>query len=336
MPRKDYDELKQNFADFVETWKTKDLSVLDKMIVPNASVRISSAPNSNDSQDKLEGIKQFVMEYPKTDVLQLAIYNYACRMHQGEAQMAANVICESLNYVDGQEEMDAFYYAITCGMHWEKNEGMWMCNEIHMDVYPFYGNLRDYFEKTWYFGSKLAISGKDGRLPAFVAEYDLPWLRIPEAEDVLTEIEKVKECYAKCFLAADYSVNDLRCVTRSKHMSSNARKFGLNDGVRNTVNALRYKRLRDRYWAHPFRFGSIEFNETKDWAICKVYRVFGWKQRNHEYVWTRKNVGIEHVCMSGYQEFVKEDGEWKMAGGNSKLGLYELGPYSETYYGDSI
>ncbi|MBQ7889027.1 MAG: hypothetical protein IJ356_04645 [Erysipelotrichaceae bacterium] len=340
MPRKSYDEIKTKFAQFVETWKTKNAEALNNLATEEVACRISSSPGSNDSLDKLAGLKEFVATYPKTDELQLAIYSYACNFNETEAQQIAHVVCESLNYVEGKEELDAFYYGINCANHWVKTDSGWKMDEVHMDVYPFYwtvDSIYDYFKETWYLGSKLAIPQEDGRLPAVEGEFDLPWDRVPDGIDVLTEEEKLKECYAKLFFSADYMVSENRIITRSKHMGMNTSRYGEYDGIRSMVGSVRYKRQKDRYWAHPFRFGkNLYMNEEKTYAICDVYRVFGWKQRNHEYVWTRENVGIEHMCMGGWQEFVKEDGVWRVAAGNSKLGIYEVGPYSETYYGDMI
>jgi hypothetical protein len=42
------------------------------------------------------------------------------------------------------------------------------------------------------------------------------------------------------------------------------------------------------------------------------------------------------MCCDGFFEFVKEDGEWRWSYESSRLGLYEVGPYSETLYGDRI
>lgn len=336
MPRSDYEDIKKKFSQFVGTWESKDLTILDKIATKTVSCRISSAPVSNDSQDHLEGLKRFVMEYPKTDVLHRSIYNYACRLRDAEAQQSAHVICESLNYVEGQEEMDVFYYSIHCANHWARIDDDWLMDEIHMDVYPFYGNLRNYFEKTWYLGSKLTIDGIDGRLPAIAGEYDLPWERIPDAENILTETEKVKDCFAKLYTSADYLININRVTTRSKFLCTHSQYFGEYEEVRNLVASLRYKRLKDRYWCHPYKFASIQFNESYDYAVCRTYRVYGWKQRNHEYVWTRSNVNIEHMCMAGITEFIKEDGEWKVCDHDLKLGIYETGNYSDDFYGDCI
>ena len=73
MPRKDYDEIKKKFADYVRTFRSKDAEALNDLAVDDVECRISSSPGSNDSLDKLEGLKTFVSTYPKTEVVQLAI-----------------------------------------------------------------------------------------------------------------------------------------------------------------------------------------------------------------------------------------------------------------------
>lgn len=339
MPRQDYDEIKRKFAEYIRTWKTKDISQYENFALDQVSCRISAAPHSNDEWDQLDGLKTFTETYPKTDVLQIAIYNYACRMHENKAQQVAYVICESINEIEGSDEMDCFYYCMNCANHWVKTEDGWKMDEVHMDVYPFYWTceeILDYFKQTWYLGKRLVVDGDPGRYPAVLAELDLPWEKYPEYEHVLTEIEEVQDCFAKLFFSADYLLNLNRVTTRSKYMGINSKRYGEYEKLRNIVGALRYKRQKDRYWAHPWRFESIKFSEDKMHAVANVYRVFGWKQRNHEYVWTKQNVDIEHMCMAGYQEFVKEDGEWRVTGGQAKLGIYETGPYKESLYGDDI
>lgn len=340
MSRKDYDEIKLKFAEFVRTWRTHEIALLDELAVKNVECRISGSPHSNQEWDFLEGLKTFVSLYPKTDVLQLSIYTFSCYLKDDQAQQVAHVVCESMNEIAGREELDVFYYSIHCANHWIKEGNQWKMDVVHMDIYPFYWTSDDiyqYFCQTWYFGSKLAIDCKDGRLPAIEGEFDLPWCVIDDPEDVLTEPEKIKDCYAKLFFSADYMVNEYRILMRSRHLDVNSMRYGNDEGIRRIVGSLRYKRQRDRYWSHPYRFGNqFTISEDGKHAICDVYRVFGWKQRNHEYVWTKANVNIEHMCMAGWQEFVKEDGIWKLASSDLRLGLYEVGPYSESLYGDLI
>ena len=340
MPRADYDEIKSKFELYVRTWQSQDIEQVQKLATDQVSFHCSAAPGSNTAWDSLEGLKTFTKTYPKTDVLQIAIYNYACRLHGEEAQMSAIVCCESLNYIDGQEEMEGFSYSNTCAVHWVKTEDGWKFDEIHMDVYPFYWTsdlLYQYFEKTWYFGSKLIADSTDGRLPAIIAEFDLPWEKFPECEDVLTEEEKILDSAAKLYTSADYCLNLNRCTTRSDHLATNAERNGIREGIRSIVGSKRFKRLKERYWSHPWRFDKIEFNEDKTAARCLTYRPFGWMQRNHEFVWTRSNVGIEHACMGGYvwMEYRKEGGVWKWSDdGDLRLGIYGVGPYNTSLYGD--
>ena len=334
MPRKDYDDIKSKFAQFVACLKTRDLNMLNTLVIDNVRCVISVASANNDRLNQLDILRNFVKKYPKTDVLKLSIYTYNCRLKESHAQQIAHIVCESLNYVSGRDEMDVFYYGLLCANHWIKTQTGWMMDEVHIDVYPFYGNLRRYFENTWDFGPALAETIENVRLPAIEGEYDLPWICIPDAEDVLTEEEKIKECFAKMYFSADYLMNSYRVEACSKRMNTNAVRFGENEGIRNMLVPLRYKRLKDRYWCHPYKLENIQINKTKDYAICKTYRVFGWKQRNHEYVWTRGNVNVEHVCVMGYTEFVKELGEWCIADQRLQLGLFETGPYSEILYGD--
>lgn len=338
MARIDYDIIKTGFAGFVDIWRNKNTAKLAELIVENVACKISTSKHEDNDERTLHGISNWIKTYPKTDILQMSIYNYSCRLHQNQAQQIGYVICESLNYVDGSEVMDVFYYAIICADHWVKTKDGWRMDCIHMDVYPFYGNLKEYFEKTWYFGSKLALDEEPLRLPAIEGEYDSPWIAIPDvdAEDILSEEEKVKECIAKCFFGMDYFLVDHRLDAYSLYMNVNSKQFGKGENTRAGIAGLRYKRQKDRYWCHPFRFENIIFNEDKTWCKCDLYRVFGWAQRNHEYVWTRANMDIEHMCNDGFFEFVKEDGKWRMAYGTSALGIYELGTYSETLYGDKI
>lgn len=340
MSRNDYDIIKINFSKFVRTWRNQNIQTLEFLATKNVEFCISAAPKANNEWDSLKGLKKFVEIYPKTDVLQLSIYTYSCYLKENQAQQVAHVVCESINYIEGQEELDVFYYCINCANHWKKINNQWKMDIIHMDIYPFYwtsDSIYNYFSKTWYFASKLAIDEKNERYPAIEGEFDLPWCVIDEPENILSEIEKIKDCYAKLFFSADYMVNEYRILTRSKYLNVNSKKFGMYEGIRDIVGSLRYKRQKDRYWAHPYRFGKqMCISEDGQHAICDVYRVFGWKQRNHEYVWTRTNINIEHMCMAGWQEFIKEDGEWKILGGDLRLGIYETGFYSDDLYGDLI
>ena len=340
MPRCDYNEIKEKFACFVRSFQTKDTADFSSYICKDVEGKISVSKNQDNDESGIENIKAFIENYPKTDETRIAIYNYTCRLRNDEAQQVGYAIIVSADYVEGQEEMKAFYYAITCADHWIRTEDGWKMNEIHMDVYPFLDNgLKDYFGQTWVFSDPLAQEGEDLKLPAICGEYDSPWLRIPDAEDVLSDEEKVIDCYNKCFFGADYVVFQHRVDSISRHSGVNSFRFGI-DEARRAFQMLRYKRQKDRYWVHPFRHQSITFNEDHTIADDVNYRVFGWKQRVREYQWTRDNIDIEHVCNDIiHTRFVWEDGEYRSAsyyGGFAGTGLYEIGDYSKDLYGDEV
>jgi hypothetical protein len=331
MSRADYDEIKEKFGQFAKGIKEYNENLVLEHVFEQAEVKISTFfQNKND----ISVLSDFVLTYPKCDVFQMAIYNYACRIHENEAQQIGYLICESLNYVKGKQEMDVFYYAIMTACHWIKEDQGWKMSEVHMDVFPFYGNLKEYFSKTWYFANNLASDEEGVQLPAIEGEYDSPWLRISEAEDVLSDEEKIAESQAMCFFGMDYLLVDHRLNSYSKKLSTHSSRFGEYEGARAIIAPLRYKRLKDRYWCHPFRFENFRFNEDHTWCKVDVCRVFGWAQRNHEYVWTCENVNTEHMCCDGYFEFVLEDGSWKWAYGVNVLGIYETGDYPKDLYGD--
>ena len=336
MPRKDYDEIKRKFASYISSFKSGDTSGYSEYICDDVEGKISVSRNADNDESGIENIRRFTLDYPKTDEMEIAIYNYTCRLNSTQAQQIGYAIIVSANYVEGQEEMPAFYYAITCADHWVKTEDGWKMNEIHMDVYPFLDNgLQSYFAQKWVFSDPLANDGS--RLPAICGEYDSPWIRISDPEDVLTDEEKVMDCYNKCFFGADYLVFEHRVDSISRHSGVNSFENGI-DAERRGFQSLRFKRQKDRYWVHPFRHESITFNEDHSVADDVNYRAFGWKQRVREYVWTKDNIHTEHVCNDIiHTRMVYEDGEYRTAayyGGFAGTGLYEVGPYHEDLYGD--
>lgn len=339
MPRVDYDTIKKQVAEFVSTWRSHDTGILDQLFYEDVSSIISVAPGSNYGWDRLEGVRKFVETYPRTDYLQMSIYNFACRLWGEEAHQSAIVICESEKCVEGQEALDVLYYSVQIVTHWIKKDGVWKASELRLDVNPYTRTsdaIYDYFCKTWHFGNQKAYPIEGQRTPAVVGELDSPWIRMPQAEDVLTEIEQIKDCANQMYFGADYLIQDQRLAMRSRHLFTNSERYGLDEGRRKVVSDMRYKRQKVRYWCHPFRYIDATFNEDHTRCRINFNRVFGWEQRNHEYVWTKENVNTEHHCMVGVYEFIREDGIWKLSMAQAKLGLHETGPYSESLYGDVI
>ena len=76
MAREDYEQIKQKFEKFVNTWKTRDATVLENIVHPEIKCYMSIAKAYPDgSQHSKVGIQDFVRDFPQTDVLHINICN---------------------------------------------------------------------------------------------------------------------------------------------------------------------------------------------------------------------------------------------------------------------
>lgn len=332
MPRKDYDEIKSKFENIVKTFKSKDLSVLETHVSKDIQCFFSVNP-SNFKPLGYKQLEDFVRTFPKSDELHLPIYNYACCLNEYEAQAYGQIVAIATNEVEGKNELDFLHFIMMMSLHFKNTEDGWKTDEFKLDVHPVTGNLLDYFKETWYISYPLADYDMDSNIPVIQGEFDSPWLRIENSEDVLTPEEKIKECVAKRFYGIDHFVVDHVIEAYSSKLDVNSKRFSNREGVRKLMSGLRFKRQKDRYWAHPWRIETIKFDG--DHAYATTYRVAGYVQRNHEYVWKKENQNIEHMCQECWMEFVYEDGLWRILYNDITLGLYEIGEYNDDcLYGD--
>jgi hypothetical protein len=334
MPRIDYDEIKAKYEALVKTFKSGEVSLVDDLCAEDVKSWFSVRPSHFMPLDK-SAIKDFISNFPRTDELHLPIYNYACRLNLVEAQNYGQVVAIATNEKGGSEELDYFHFVIMLCCHWAKIDGSWKIDELKLDVHPMTGNLQDYFAQTWHISYPLADLEQDDNIPCIQGEFDSPWIRIPDAEDVLSEAEKIKECVAKRFFGMDHFVVDHTVDAYSKSLNVNSKRYAKGQGVRALIGGLRFKRQKDRYWCHPWRFETLEIDG--DHAYALTYRVAGYIQRNHEYVWTKANQNVEHMCQICWMDFIKENGVWRIVYNDITLGLYEIDEYDDEHlYRDRV
>lgn len=327
MPRKDYEKIKEIFENIVKTFRSKDSKKIQKYLMRDIKSYFSVFPSHFASLGK-EGIDKFITTFPKTDELHLPIYNYACCLNSNEAQAYGQVVAIATNERTDSDQLDYLHFVIMMSLHFV-NQDNWRVEEFKIDVHPITGNLLDYFKKSWYISYSLADYDKDDNIPVIQGEFDSPWLRIKNKEDVLTEEEKIVECVTKRFYGIDHLVVDHVIESYSSQIGINSKRFGHREGIRNLMASLRFKRQKDRYWTHPWRVEKIQFNGNHAYAL--TYRVAGYIQRNHEYVWLKSNQNIEHMCQECYMEFICENGTWKILYNDITLGLYETNYYDDEH-----
>ncbi len=336
MPRIDYDIIKDKFEQFVRVFNTHDLDSLNNIIHQEARVNLSVIKDRVDgSCHTIEGYKEFIRNYPKTDYLKCRIYNYICTLQGNEAQQFAYVICIASNEVEGTDKLEFFQYSKIFSIHWHKYDNNWMMNSIKMDIYDRsqVGTLDKYFKSKWHFEDYLAILKPGVHTQCCMSDFDSPWLAIENPEDVYTEEEKVKYglyhynygidqlCFFHCLDGIANSYN----VSGTRHH---------NEGKRNWLTNIKFNRQKARYWVHPYKFLNIDIEGDRAYVRC--CRMAGSGQTAHEYVWTKDNVNIEHACADCHIEMVKENGMWRMCYFGYDTGLYEVDEYSNKYYGDMV
>lgn len=334
MSRKDYDEIKTTFGRYISTWTTRGLAELDSIFDSDVRAYISTAKKMIDgSQDSIFGMRDFVRDFPRTDVFHAKIYNYVCRFNQTEAQQYAEVSCAALNYVDGREELDSFEFTCAIVNHWRKTPKGWRIDKMKMDVVPHHGVLRRYFEETWFL-QDATDGARSVRNNCIIGELDSPWFAIPDSEDVLTEEEKIKEVLSKYAYGEDNAVFQY-CYDAYSDDYGIVSPRGNREGKIAWITSIKNKRMKDRYWVHPFKYTGIEIDGDR--AYVTAERASGHRQRYREYTWTRNNCSTEHCCGKLVLEYAKEkDGAWRLVYSDYCLGLYETGVYTEAVYGDLV
>ncbi|MBQ9328031.1 MAG: nuclear transport factor 2 family protein [Solobacterium sp.] len=323
MGRNDYLEIRGDFSDLVTALRTRETNELSRFIDPEIKVYLSTAKDYADgSQHTLFGIINFIRDLPKTDFFHTRICNFVCRIAKDEAHQAAHVVCQTGLYGN---ELKYFCFNMMFSNHWENVEGVWKMTEMRMDIVPEEGNYEAY-QDIWHFEDKRAVWHSGIHFPCISGEYDSPWKRIPQAEDVLTDEEKCYEAMARYAFGIDHLVFDEVIQATAEEVISDIEPWGSMD-QRNWVVFLKYHRQKDRHWGHCVFPKSIQIEG--DHAEMELYRMMGHRQRVHPYVYTNENADIEHACAFYKVQLKKTGSDWKITRCNYYLGLVEIGPYSQ-------
>ncbi len=329
--REDYDEIKEKFGLFIETWKTRNTEILDDFMDPRIVCYMSTAKGYPcGSQHTVFGVRNFVKDMPETDVFHSRICTYICRHKDKDAQQYAEVVCVAANY-EKDEKVSVFQFTAMFANHWRKTETGWRMSELRMELVKHEGNIPA-FEEAWYFEKEIPVWYGGLHYPCINAELDSPWYRIPEAEDVLTEEEKICETLARYTFAIDWdSFGDLRDILSEDVVSVMPRSGVMTK--RDWIVNLKFQRMKERCWVHPGKPANLKIEGDR--AFVDFYRMSGHRQRDHEYPWRKENVDIEHACARYAMELRREaDGVWRIRKNTYYLGFVELGEYRDELYDD--
>ena len=208
---------------------------------------------------------------------------------------------------------------------WKQTEDGWKMSEIRMDIVDKSGNYEDFFE-NWHFEDSKAKWYQGIHLPVINGELDSPWIKIPEAEDVLTEEEKLLDGFYRYTFGIDTLSFEHVWPVFADDFVAVMDPWGQLDR-RGFLSTIKFHRQSARHWTHSVVPEKIEIDGEK--AFLKLYRMAGHAQRNHPLTITRDNVDKEYACARYDIQARKEDGMWKVNRVEYYLGILEVGIYSD-------
>ena len=239
---------------------------------------------------------------------------------------------------------------------WHKIDGEWKILGMRHEAVAHNGGLLDYFKKFWHFEEEDEVGG---RIQNVRGEGDSPWLNVPDSvnEVEMTEEEKIKDCIIKNAYGIEHLALEHTMDTFSNNYQCKCLWKTYGDKMKDRVQQIKASRMLLRYYYSPIKFRKVEINGDR--AYVHVDRVRGHQQdlgfqtssdgnvdlrkRIRDslkdavpYEYTKDNLDVEHTVARGVMEVVKEDGQWKLAYDKLYFGIYEVGSYSETMYGDEF
>lgn len=322
MARKDYDEIKQKFQILLELWKKGTVEGLEELVKEDAKCHFSTVKEYVDgSQHSIYGMRNFILDTPKTDAFHIEMCNYACRLSGDKAQQSVVAVCRAAKYVE--EKLESAEFSCQFVNRWEKEKEFWKITELRMDIVDYKGDFKE-FEEAWYFEDAKAKWFVGVHLPTIQGEMDSPWKCIPDAEDVLTEEEKIMDTFTKYA----YGIDTLSFAHVDEAMSEklvvNMPPWGTMD-KRGFLTTIKYHRQPARYWTHSAKLESMNIAGNK--CSLRLYRLAGHRQRKHDIVINKDNVNQEFACARYEVEMEKEGKLWKITKLYYYLGILELGEY---------
>lgn len=322
MASKDYSTIKNKLGIFVSAWKNGDTSVLNEILVPSVKISLNTASKSINESKNYSVITKLIKSFTKTDTLKLTIYNYVCRIQGEQASQYAIVMVKAFNKAIDNLPMDSFVFAVAMSNKWIKKNNEWKVNEMYVDIIPLYGNLMEYFCRSWGIMEERKYEKQEVFIPSIQGIFESPWKTIPRVDYYQNEEDQIVEVINRFAFGIDHwSMQEaIDCCSRS--MGINAKKFGNQKGIRVLFSGIKQARIRNQYWIHPWRLEGVQIDGSR--AYVKMYRMADILPTKHTVKWTNLNCHKEFAYAIYQVELIKEEGKWKILYSTNDIGLYEL------------
>lgn len=321
--REAYLEIKNNYNQFIEAWKTNNSDLLEGIVANEVACNLSTvAKYPCGCQHGIIGMKDFINKQPESDFFYITPCNFVLRIKDDVAQQSAILVGKVGKYHDDNVLIEEFS-ALNVNS-WRKVNDQWKIVEFKMDIQECTGNY-DEFVKNWYFENVDLKYYHGIHLPVISGELDSPWVRIPKEDDVKTDEEKILETFSQyafgidtlAFNNLDQALSDDIIVNMAPWNSMDKRLF---------METLKFKRQASFYWNHPVMLDSILINGNN--ANLKLYRMAGHKQSAIPILYTKENAETCYADARYEIKLKKENNQWKVTYLYYYLGTINLGSYN--------
>lgn len=288
MPRKDYEEIRRTFTAVAESLAGLAASFPDDVFLPDAAC----APDIRASLT--------IEREPVQDARVVHVCNFVCRLAGDVASQSAMAVFRERA---GEEKNRAGECTALFAAQWRRQEKEWLIAELRMDIMDISCDAASFMP-----GAPLhpLLAAAGSELPHINGELDSPWIRVADAEDVLTEEEKIQETFARYAFGIDtLAFAELPSVFLPD-LSVNMPPWGLMD-LRTFLTTLKAQRQTVKHWAHPAITDTVTVSGNQ--AVLRLLRLSGHRDSTRGDMFTGD--GKELACARYDWKARKENGRWR-------------------------
>lgn len=307
MKKTSREQIRILFGEFIDCLEKNDLSKFDSIFTNDVKGYFSTVGLIIGCSNMKEKLK---WPGPKMNVSKSSISNFVSFNNKETGCLTANVFV--LKGHDSGKQLYPFQYGgrYVCTCIKEKN--IWKINEVRYDFEWECGN--SYFAKDWEMIDYKIFSGHKQMI---VSEFESPWAIIEDAEESLSEEEKVAEALYRYAFSLDKFDISLMMKAFSPDIEISM-PHGVFKGLREVIAYYKFLRCKEACMQHNYKPVKIDVKGNK--AKLLGYRME--PNRLGTKVLSRDTMNYKYYSAKFYLDLEKIDGIWMVNKIDYKGGVF--------------
>jgi hypothetical protein len=301
MPQQDVQQIKAVLVKFLRSWTTRNIQDLDTCFIPEAACSLGVVRKNPFSLDDLH---RFVLSTAACTTFRIDLANFVALVRGSEAQQSACLLAVATQ--SAGTSFRSFEFQAICSNSFVRTSSGWKIWELKIDFIDPHGDFTE-FARDWCCDSRIGWH-QDGILPVIVGELDSPWVRIPDPENNLSELDAVLMPFFRYAFGLDtLSMAEISPVL-ADGLTVVMPPYGTMD-KRSFLATLKIQRQTEKTWIHPVELHSAEINGDR--ALVRFYRTGGHGRR--PFPLTADNLD-RRVSEARYElQMTREKGFWQIS-----------------------